>query len=93
MAPIVPGVYELRLKTNPEQLILFGQGKNVACRMSSLLPEPHGCGTRNNTEKRTFVLENLHDIEYRTLACPTPEDALTEEGKLKANRRSYRYPT
>lgn len=50
-APIGPGCYELRL-ANSRQKILFGKGKSVAYRMSSLLPAPLGSGTRRNDGKR-----------------------------------------
>ena len=65
-APLGSGVYQLRLKSG--KLILFGKGKNLAYRMSSLLPAPLGAGTRNNEEKRNYVKEHLEEIEYRTLA-------------------------
>ena len=66
-APFGTGLYELRnIKT--KELVLFGTGKNVAFRMTSLLPTPLGEGTRKNEEKRLYVLNHLKDIEYRTLA-------------------------
>ncbi|MCO1335480.1 hypothetical protein MO867_14165 [Microbulbifer sp. OS29] len=51
IAPFGPGVYDLRNK-QAGQLILFGSSENCAHRMSRLLPEPLGCGTRNNIKKR-----------------------------------------
>ena len=42
-APFGPGVYELRNRKTGE-LVLFGMSKNVAYRMSSLLPQPDGGG-------------------------------------------------
>jgi len=89
-APFGPGCYELR---NGAQLILYGMGNHVAQRMTSLLPAPFGCGTRNNHEKRKYVLENLASIEYRTLACATREAAKKHECQLKADRTAYRFPT
>lgn len=91
-APFGPGVYELRnVKANRK--VLFGKGKHVARRLTSILPAPVGGGTRNNTGKRQYVLAHLSDIQYRTLACPTPEAATAEENKLRANRAEYIYPT
>ena len=79
-APFGPGCYELRKK---EQGVLFGYGRNVAMRMSSLLPKGLGCGTRNNSGKRQYVIENLSEIEYRTLACLSTQEAKNEEQKFK----------
>ena len=81
-APFGPGLYELRnIKTH--ELVLFGTGKNVAFRMTSLLPPPLGEGTRKNEEKRLYVLNHLNDIEYRTLAIDISE-AKEIERRLKS---------
>lgn len=40
-APFGPGVYELRHRSNGVR-ILFGEGRTVAYRMTSLLPTSHG---------------------------------------------------
>lgn len=56
IAPFGPGCYQLR---NGEQLVLFGQAGHVAYRMTSLLPDPLGCGTRGNEGKRKYVCEHL----------------------------------
>jgi len=90
IAPFGPGCYELR---NGNQLVLFGRGKNTACRMGSLVPGPLGSGTRNNSAKKGYVLENIGIIKYRTLACSSPEEAVLEEGKLRKNKRDYLFPT
>ena len=71
-APFGPGCYELR---DDEQLLVFGMGGHVAYRMSSLLPAPKGCGTRNNVGKGEWILEHLGSIQSRTLACATVEEA------------------
>jgi hypothetical protein len=81
-APFGPGLYELRNKATGE-LVLFGSGKNVACRMSSLLPAPLGQGVRKNNEKREYVLQTLRHIEYHTKACKSVEEAKGEENHLK----------
>ncbi len=86
VAPLGPGVYELRNSATSE-LVLFGYSKNVASRMSSLLPPPYGTGNRNNREKKEYVLEHLVDMEYRTRACPDKKTAQKEEQNLRA--RNY----
>lgn len=86
IAPIGPGCYELRHRTQP---VLFGKGNNVAHRMSSLLPPPYGCGTRNNNSKREYVLDHIAKIEYRTFACSTPDEADAAERELKKRSSSY----
>lgn len=80
VAPFGPGVYELR---NSDALVYCGSGGNVALRMSSLLPPPLGSGNRNNAKLRDYILQNVQDIEYRTLPCPTREEATVREYELK----------
>ncbi len=84
-APFGPGVYELRDRAR-DKFVLFGRSKNVACRMSSILPSPLGAGTRNNTCKRKYVLERLTDIDYRTMACADVEAAKKEEEILRSSK-------
>jgi len=67
-APFGPGLYELK-NNHSAELVYVGEGYNVAYRMSSLLPEPYGAGTRNNSNLRNYILENLEHMYYRTLAC------------------------
>ena len=62
-------------------------------RMSSLLPGPLGCGTRNNKDKRNWILDHLGSIEYQTIACTTVEEAKDCERKLRENRNDYLVPT
>lgn len=81
-APFGVGVYELK-NFRTGELVLFGIGRNCAYRMSSLLPAPHGQGTRNNFRKREYVLDNIDVIEYRCLACRTYEEARLVEKQLK----------
>ena len=73
--------------------VLFGCGRNVAQRMSSLLPEPWGCGRRNNTRKRQAVFDNLGVVEYQTLACDSRGAAAAEEAKVRARKAEYQFPT
>jgi hypothetical protein len=89
-APFGPGCYELR---NGARLVLYGKGSHVAERMTSLLPAPFGCGTRNNRDKRKYVFDHLGSIEYRTLACATPAEADACERQLKDNRAAYIFQT
>lgn len=89
-APFGPGCYELR---NGEAWVLFGQGRHVAERMSSLLPAPLGKGTRNNSAKRAYVLENMNTIEYRVLACETAIEAIDQESTLKISGKDYLFKT
>jgi hypothetical protein len=51
--------------------------------MCSLLPKPLGTGTRNNESKRNYLLKHLSDIEYRTCACETREEAAEIEREIK----------
>ncbi len=80
-APFGPGVYELR-RCDTKELVLRGAGKNRALRMTSLLPDPLGQGSRNNQVKREYVMDNLHLLEYRCYATKTTEEAFTLETKL-----------
>ncbi len=88
-APIGPGCYELRLG---DQLVCFGIGKNVAHRLTSLLPSPLGAGTRKHCGKRAYVLAHLGRIEYRTIACATRDEAAGIEREMKA-RGGYLFGT
>jgi hypothetical protein len=82
IAPLGPGCYDLRHKQSGQK-VLFGSAGNVALRMSSLLPAPLGAGNRNNEEKRGYVLLNLPDLEYRSAACASLDDAKELERNLK----------
>ncbi len=91
-APFGRGVYELRNKIT-KKLVLFGMSKNVAHRMSSLLPAPVGTGTRKNMRKREYVKNYLNDIDYRTKACLNVEEAKGEEQLLRQNKKAYEFST
>ena len=84
VAPLGPGVYELRNSTTGE-MVLFGKGKHCAHRMSSILPD--GAGTRNNEKKRAYVLEHLQVIEYRTQAFASEVEAILFESTMKLQGR------
>lgn len=81
-APFGMGIYQLRNKKTKE-LVLFGSGKNLAYRMTSLLPKPFGCGTRNNQQKRNYVLKHLENIEYRTMPFLCKNEMRQFENKIK----------
>ena len=92
VAPMGPGVYELRVATTGE-LLLFGIGRSVAHRMATLLPEAAGgVGGRRNDKKREAVLEALQDLEYRTLPCRNRAEAKTAEDALRLTCR-HRFKT
>ena len=88
IAPFGAGCYQLRLRDTKE-LILFGMGGHVALRMSSLLPTPLGCGTRNNIAKRNCVLEELGNVEYRTIPAATTQRA--KEIERAFNKVAFRF--
>jgi len=90
-APIGSGVYEIR-RRDTREFVLVGAGKCVAVRMGSLLPPPLGQGTRNNTEKRRYLLKHLGEIQYRCYPCKTREQAATMERKKQASTE-YLFPT
>jgi hypothetical protein len=81
-APFGFGVYQLRNKVTG-QYILFGEGKNLAYRMSSLLPSQYGQGTRGNKDKRNYVWKNIAEVEYRTVACRSKTEAQSIQKELK----------
>lgn len=82
-APEGPGVYQLRNRIT-RQLIQFGISKYCQERMKSLFPKPYGRGTRNNEDKRKFVLKNWKLLEYRTIPTTTRKEAKEIEDRLKA---------
>jgi hypothetical protein len=91
-APFGPGCYELRRRSSRE-LVLCGKGRNVAHRMTSLLLDKSGgAGVRNNLRKREYVGEHLADIDYRTVACASKEEAQHLETELLRDNR-YCFPT
>ena len=80
--PIGPGVYQLKQKSTG-QFILFGIGVECRKRMKSLFPEPYGTGERRNDRKRSFVLSNWKDLEYRTLQINSRGEAKEIEDRIK----------
>ena len=90
VAPLGPGGYELRVA---DQKVLYGSSKNVALRMTSLLPWPYGAGTRRNSDKREFVLVNISRVEYRTIACETTDQAKKLEKHMEEDLGPYLFST
>lgn len=81
VAPIGPGCYQLR---HGDTAVLFGHARNVARRMSSLLPHSAGGGGhRSNTRKRRYVKAHLTEIEYRTCACDDVKQARALESRVR----------
>lgn len=81
-APKGPGVYQIRNKITG-QFIQFGIGVECQKRMKSLFPEPYGCGKRNNSSKRQYILANWKSLEYRTLPTTTRDEAKRVEDDIK----------
>ena len=79
------GLFAANENKETKEYILFGKSKHVALRMSSLLPTPLGSGTRTNEDKRQYVLSNIMDIEYQTLALPNSELAECENDIRNSN--------
>jgi excinuclease UvrABC nuclease subunit len=85
-APYGAGVYWLRDTRNGAD-IYIGEGSHLAHRVSSLLPSPHGRGTRNNAPLREYVLTNLAHVEYRTTSCSSKSEAVALERRLRGEHR------
>jgi hypothetical protein len=79
----LPGVYQIRRN---EVLILFGISKSCRRRMKSFFPAPYGTGTRNNTFKRQYILENWNTLEYRYKGTNTREEAKLIEDRIKVQK-------
>ncbi|MBM3566500.1 MAG: hypothetical protein FJX42_10370 [Alphaproteobacteria bacterium] len=92
IAPFGPGCYQLRLRKK-KRLILFGQSGHVAHRMTSLLPNPRGTGTRRNSTKRTCVHLHISEIEYQTIACKDRRAAKKVEENLRKDKSAYMFKT
>lgn len=77
------GVYQIRNKKTNE-FIQFGESKTCQKRMKSFFPKPYGVGTRNNEIKRNYVLNHWHELEYRTIATKSKEEAVIIDRFLKS---------
>ena len=90
-APLGAGVYQLRNRKTGE-MVLFGESKNVASRMSTLLPPPLGAGggQRSNENKKQYVRRHLSNIDYRTRACADKASAKADERNLRKSDHIFR---
>jgi len=81
--PESPGVYQIRNRKTGEY-IQFGESINCKKRMKSFFPKPYGVGTRNNENKRKYILNNWKDLDYRTTSTNTKEEAVKIDRQLKS---------
>jgi len=81
--PTESGVYQIKNRKTKE-FIQFGESKTCQERMKSFFPKPFGKGTRNNERKRLYILENWEDLDYRTIATVSKEDAVAIDRFLKS---------
>lgn len=82
-APRGSGIYQIRNRVTMQN-IQFGIGVGCQKRMKSLFPKPHGVGTRNNENKRVYILTNWKDLQYRTFATDSRAEAKLMEDSIKA---------
>lgn len=82
VAPFGFGVYQLK-NSKINDFTIFGRSKNLAYRMSSLLPTHLGASGRNNEEKKKYVLSNIENIEYRTVAFTSEKEMKDCERELR----------
>lgn len=81
--PISSGVYQIRSRKTKE-FIQFGESKTCQKRMKSFFPKPYGTGTRNNENKRIYILNHWRDLDYRTIETKTKEEAVKIDRFLKS---------
>ena len=82
-APLGPGIYQIRTK-NTHDYIMSGESEETLLRMLSLFPKPFYKGNRDSKVKRDYIQDNIDDIEYRTVACSSKEEAVEIKNKLKS---------
>lgn len=87
-APFGCGVYQLR-NAKTGEYVLFGRSKHLAYRMCSLLTS--GAGVRKNEKKQEYVAKHLKDIQYRTIALNSEEEARSFEAFVKKQEK-YIFP-
>jgi hypothetical protein len=80
--PSGAGVYQIRNRKTKE-FIQFGESITCQKRMKSFFPKPYGTGTRNNEDKRHYVLDNWKDLKYRAIATNSKEEAVKIDRFLK----------
>jgi hypothetical protein len=85
-APIGPGVFEVRHTGTGEQ-IAFAHSANVAQSLAILLPKP-ASGLRLLFARRRPALR-CEDLEYRTCAATSLEEARTMAERLRGRREAF----
>ena len=85
-APFGKGCYQL-FNGKTKEFILFGSGNNLAYRMSSLLPKPYGQGTRKNSDKREYILNNIENMLYRTIPFFVVMEMKTFEREMRKSAK------
>jgi len=81
--PKESGVYQIRNRKTKE-FIQFGESITCQKRMKSLFPKPYGTGTRNNENKRIYVLSHWQELQYRTIKTNSKEEAVKIDRFLKS---------
>lgn len=81
--PTGAGVYQIRNRKTKE-FIQFGESITCQNRMKSFFPKPFGTGTRNNENKRHYILSHWKDLDYRTVKANSKEEAVKIDRFLKS---------
>jgi hypothetical protein len=81
--PKGPGVYQVKNRKTGE-FIQFGESMTCQKIMKSLFPKPYGTGTRNNGEKRDYLLMQWENLDFRTIATNSKEEAVKIDRYLKS---------
>lgn len=85
-APIGPGVFEVRHTGTGEQ-IAFAHSANVAQSLAILLPKPVSGLRLLFARKRTRYRSD--ELEYRTCAARSLDEARTMADRLRGRREAY----
>jgi hypothetical protein len=86
-APIGPGVYEVRSSLTGE-LVAFGHASNVAQALAELLPGP-SLSFWPMRLLRSGAAYPVGELEYRTCAARSVEEAKTIASRLSGRREAY----
>lgn len=86
-APIGPGVYEVRHVLTGE-LVAFGHAANVAQALASLSPDPSLMSWLTGLI-RGDIRYAINELEYRTCAAKTLNEAKTITTCLAGRREAY----
>jgi len=85
-APIGPGVFEVRHTGTGEQ-VAFAYSSNVAQSLAILLPKPASGLRLLFARKRTNYRSD--ELEYRTCAATSAEEARAMAERLRGRREAY----